>query len=135
MIMGKVTIVAAVVLGLLAATPLQAREDGDDAAPTASDDIMDGAITCVAAYDSILASGDDSDDVSAIAGARAAAIDLYAQISGESRDQISHDIRQADADLPAELAGEGDTLDSYAATCDAAFMDVRHDLDDEELIA
>ena len=133
--MGKAVVAVAAAMCWLAATPLQAQDSMDGPAPTASDDILDGALTCVAAYDTILASGEDNSDDSAIAGARAAAIDLYAQISGESSDEISRDIHQADADLSAELAGgdDGGSVEAYASTCDAAFMDVAGD-DDNELI-
>ncbi len=131
----KTAAIAGALLALLAATPLQAQDadDGDDASAP-SDEILDAAITCVAAYDTVLAK-ETPDDRPAILEARTAAVDLYAQISGESQGDIQQDIKQADADLPDELADDGDTLDDYAATCDEAFMDIQTDDSDPPLIA
>lgn len=120
----KTAAIATAVLALLASTPLQAQgADSDDDASAPSDEILDAAITCIAAYDTVLAR-EQPDDRPAILEARAAAVDLYAQVSGEDQTDIQQDIQQADADLPAELADDGDTLDDYAATCDQAFMDI-----------
>ncbi len=115
-------VAVAALLALCVSTPLQAQDNMDDSAPTASDDILDGTLSCVAAYDNEIAAGDATDDP-AVAQARTAAVDLYAQVSGETSRDIATDIRQADADLSNELKGDGDSLSDYAATCDAAFMD------------
>ncbi len=106
--------------GLLLASPLQAQEGG--ATPTPTDDILDTSLSCVAAYDNEIANGDAEDDP-AVLGARAAAFDLYTQMSGETSDEVAADIRKADADLHTLLVSDESVLDDYSSTCDAAFMD------------
>ncbi len=111
--------VVAAMCGLLLATPLQAQE-GDPAAPSATDDMLDDAIGCVAAYDMDLAHGDE--DAAQVAEARQQARETYALLSGESEGEIQDDIRQAEASLPASFTDDV-SFDDYEAGCDAAFMD------------
>ncbi len=119
----KIAVVATALLTLALATPLQAQDDVmNGGPPTASDDILDGTLSCVAAYDNEIAAGDAKGDP-AVVQARTAAVELYAEVSGESSSDIAADIRQADLDLSKELDGDGDSLEDAAATCDAAFMD------------
>ena len=120
--------VAAAMCGCLLATPLQAQEGS--LAPTPTDDMLDAAIGCVAAYDNEIASGDAEDDP-AVLGARAAAFDLYTQMSGETSDEVQADIRKADTDLHTQLINDSSVLDDYAAPCDAAFMDDTGEGDDD----
>ena len=121
--------IAVAMCGLLLATPLQAQEG--DAAPTPTDDMLDAAIGCVAAYDNEIASSDGDDDP-AVLGARAAAFDLYTQMSGEDSAHVQADIRKADTDLHTLLVNDSSALDDYTATCDAAFMDDTGEGDDDD---
>lgn len=111
-----------VVLACLAALPAQAQDQNDGGGDdmSSADALLDATLGCIAAYDAVLAR--DSRDQPA-AESRRTALGLYADLSGESDEDITADIRQADASLPQWLAEDGDTLDDMRAGCDDAFME------------
>ncbi len=100
----------------------------DAATPPAEDDltaedILTVSIGCTATYDIVLAQGKGGDRVEDIKKARAFALSVYKEFSGESDEQLAQTVQSADEVFPEMLKESGATLEEFQETCDAIFVE------------
>ncbi|ESQ74643.1 hypothetical protein [Asticcacaulis sp. AC402] len=99
-----------------------------DAAPPAEDgltteDVLTVSIGCIATYDTLIAQGKAGARAAEIQKARAFAVSVYKEFSGETDEEVASDIAMADQAFPEMLKDSTITVESFQETCDAIFFD------------